>query len=605
MNLLRLGPRAARVRDRWLVPGVCAVLAVLILGPALGPGLVLTHDMVFVPRLPLTPQLLGIGSAAPRAVPSDAVIAILSVAIPGQVVQKAVLVAILMLAGVGAARAVPAGPWGQLAAAVSYCWNPYVAERLGIGHWAVLVGYAALPWVARAAFDTGRGAGWSALALSAGLGSLGGAPAWLMVALVAAPAYLAGSSGSGTRARGVWLALLLAALAMPWAVPALARRNGPGADPLGAEVFAPHADLPAGTFASILTGGGIWNVDVVPPGRDSLPSMLAAFVVLAVAVLGAVTAFRGRSSERARLAAVLLPGLLSLAAVTLLLVPGIARGAAELPGGGLLRDGSRLLGPWLLATAAGFGLAADALSRGSAWPWWCAARWRRARLPAAQRRPVLATVPRAWLGLLAVLPIAALPAMGWGLSGALRATEYPADFADVAQRVDAGAPGAVVVLPFESYRRYPWNRHLPSLDPVPRWLDQPTVGAADLVVRQAGILARVRGEDPFADRIAAALAEPDPVPALARLGVRWVVVDVAGYAPPPSVSMAYAGSALRLYRVPAVGAAGRAPMARWAPPGWLVVLGDVLAVALCGVVASRPRAALPPRARGFGSANLG
>jgi hypothetical protein len=213
-------------------------------------------------------------------------------------------------------------------------------------------------------------------------------------------------------------------------------------------------------------------------------------------------------------------------------------------------------------------------------------------------------VPRALLALLAVLPVAALPAMGWGLSGALRPTEYPADFVDVAQRVGAGLPGAVVVLPFESYRRYPWNRHTPSLDPVPRWLDQPTVGAADLVVRQAGAPVRVRGEDPFADRIAAVLAEPDPVPALARLGVRWVVVDVPGYAPPPGVTMAYAGSALRLYRVPAVGAAGRAPVARWASPGWLVVIGDALAVALCGVVASRPRAALPPRAEGFGSANL-
>ena len=37
----------------------------------------------------------------------------------------------------------------RLAAGVCYAWNPFVAERLLIGQWALLLGYAGLPWVIR------------------------------------------------------------------------------------------------------------------------------------------------------------------------------------------------------------------------------------------------------------------------------------------------------------------------------------------------------------------------------------------------------------------------------------------------------------------------
>ena len=570
---------AVPARGRWAVPAVCGALALLVLGPALAPGYVLTHDMVFVPRLPLTPQLLGVSSAAPRAVPSDAVVALLSLVLPGHVVQKLVLLAILALAGLGAARSVPAGSWGQVAAAVLYVWNPYVAERLGIGQWAVLLGYASLPWVARTAWAAGRGRGWRGLAIAAGLGSFGGAPAWVMVLVVAVPAYALAQWGSGPRRGWLWLAGLLSALALPWAVPALFRPGGVGGDPAGAAVFAPQADTPGGVLLSVLTGGGIWNRDVVPPGRDTLPSLLAALVILAVAAVGATAALRGPDLWRRRgLLAVFLPGLIALAGVVLLLLPGVARAVAQLPGGALLRDASRLLGPWLAAVAAGFGLAVDRLyaaggARGGG-------RGRVRDEAVGPMQPVLAAV-------VALLPLAALPALGWGLSGSLRPVDYPPDFPEVARRVDASPPGAVVVLPFESYRAYPWNHGVPALDPVPRWTRQPAVGAADLVVRQAGTPVRVKGEDPFADRVAAALAGPDPVRALAGLGVGWVVVDVPGSRPPPGLTVAYAGPALRLYAVPGVGPAAAAPMAPWSPPWPVVLAGDALAVALWVVVATR------------------
>src|SRR3982751_5091997 len=92
-------------------------LSALVLGPALGPGFLLVRDMVWVPDLALRADTLGLGSGLPRAVPSDAVVAVLDQVVPAMLLQKLVL-------GLG-----------------------LVAERFLMGAWPLLVGYAVLPWV--------------------------------------------------------------------------------------------------------------------------------------------------------------------------------------------------------------------------------------------------------------------------------------------------------------------------------------------------------------------------------------------------------------------------------------------------------------------------
>lgn len=92
----------------YLLPGWVAGLALMVLLPVLAPGYVLHLDMVFVPKQVLLPWMLGIGGGLPRAVPQDAIVALIAGPLPGQIVQKAVLLAALVLAGWGAARL--AGP---------------------------------------------------------------------------------------------------------------------------------------------------------------------------------------------------------------------------------------------------------------------------------------------------------------------------------------------------------------------------------------------------------------------------------------------------------------------------------------------------------------
>jgi hypothetical protein len=130
-NLLRVWPVA---------------LTALVMLPLLGSGFVLTYDMVFVPDQAWRPDYAGLGAGVPRAVPSDALVSWLSTVLPGSLLQKLVLVAILLLAGYGVLRLLrEASVVARFAAVAAFMWNPYVAERLTLGQWVVLLGYATLP----------------------------------------------------------------------------------------------------------------------------------------------------------------------------------------------------------------------------------------------------------------------------------------------------------------------------------------------------------------------------------------------------------------------------------------------------------------------------
>ena len=134
---------------RWVVPVWAVLLAVLLLGPALGPGYLLTYDMVWVPDLALRSDFLGAGTALPRAVPSDAVVAVLDEIVPGMLLQKVVLLGTLVLGGLGAAWLAGRSTLARLVAVSVYVWSPFVVERLWIGHWPLLLCWAVLPWLVR------------------------------------------------------------------------------------------------------------------------------------------------------------------------------------------------------------------------------------------------------------------------------------------------------------------------------------------------------------------------------------------------------------------------------------------------------------------------
>jgi hypothetical protein len=517
---------------------------------------VLAYDMVFVPRMPLGRELLGLGTSVARAVPSDLLVALGSRVVPAELLQKLILAGILVFGGWGAARLAPvATAAGGAAAAGLFAWNAHVYERLLMGHWALLVSYAALPWVVRAALD------WRAgrtrphrLVAALAVAACGSPPG----ALIAAGTALAVVAGRPWRRAG---AVLVAALALnlPWLLPSLLHPGGVPVRPAGAAAFAARPDGPLGTFGSLLGLGGIWNRLVTPPGHGGWAWWPGFAVVLAVAVLG----WRVVLDRWPRGAAV---GLLAAAAAGLVLAGAWAvpplRGAVELviahlPGGGMIRDAQKFVAPLALVEAVGFGAGVERVL-GRLAP----SRWRAAAAAALVAAPLLLE-----------------PALAWGAAGRLGTAAYPPDWRQARQLMAADpAPGAMLVLPWHLYFGFPWNGDRVVLDPAQRYFTRRAVGNDDLELE--GVT--VPGEDPWGGRLGPLVRGGAPLAqALPGQGVRYVLVlKVAEWASfTPRLAGARSlldGPDLALYQVP-----GRVVPVRFAePPAAPVLAGDALALAV-------------------------
>jgi hypothetical protein len=554
-------------RNLWphLVP---PALGLLVLAPVLGRGFVLTYDMVFVPHAPLDRRLLGLGGEVPRAVPSDGVVALLSRLVPADVLQKLVLLGILVGAGAGVLRLLRGmEPFARAAGAALYLWNPYVAERLVLGHWVTLVAYAVLPWAVNAVISISEDGGLHAtataviLVAAAALGASGGlvvVGTMLLVLAALRPARraLVGLLGGG-----------MLVVNLPWLLPGvLASTLSTASSSVAA--FAARPDTPLGTVPSVLTLGGVWNAEAVPPGRDTLVAALASLVVLVVAVLGLVHGVR-RGAGRMQPAVV---KALSVAAVVAVLIalagalPGtraVLRWAvSSLPGAGILRDGTRYLLPLALVEAVGFAVGigrAVEVARGSA----------RRMLPI--------------LGVIA--PLAALPALGMGVAGRLAAVDYPDSWGTVTAIVAHDrTPGRVLCLPWALYRKFPWNGDRTVLDPATKALGRTVVVNDALLV---GSIV-VPNEDPVAARLTPVIDGGQAVvPALRAAGVRFVLVERRSGGFPfderrlIGAVLVHADRQLALYRIERPAAIGPGPHT-----DGLVLVGDVLAVLTVGLAAT-------------------
>jgi hypothetical protein len=524
-------------RHPAILPAACAVLTLAVLAPLLAPGYVLAYDMVFTPRQALLPDTLGLGSALPRAVPVDAVVALLTTVLPGQVVQKCALAGAVFGAALGAGRLVPTDRLAvRLVAAAAYAWNAYLAERLFLGHWSLLLAYASLPWVVAAALRLRRGE----------------PGAWAGVVLASLPAVLVPTGGvlaaaaamvCAGRRRLAGTAAIALALNAPWWLPAALRPGGSGSDPAGAAAFAARSEGPGGPLVSLVGLGGIWNAQVVPGSRAG-PLVPAAALVLAAGVgIGLRHLIRAWGGGAAGGLAALAAGGLFVAAAGAL--PGTSAalgwGVAHLPGAGLLRDGQKWTAWWALLAAVCCALAVEAAAR---------------RLPDPGPRAVL-------LAGALLLPVVLLPDLAWGGWGRLAPVAYPADWSATRDLLARDPrPGDVLVLPLSAFRRFDWNGGRTVLDPAPRFLPRAVVVEDTLPVGAV----RVRGEDPRVGRVRDALRTGAP---LGRLGIGWVLVERGGPgesppAVPRGLATVHIGEWLALYRVP--GAVLPAPAGAPRPP---------------------------------------
>jgi hypothetical protein len=399
---------------------------------------------------------------------------------------------------------------------VCYAWNPYVAERLLIGQWALLLGYAGLPWVVRL-LGTGPGRIRPTRLLCVLVpAAVGGFAAMAVTAVAAVPAALRPERpGCRDHERARRLGIVagcVALLSLPWLIPALVVPVH--TDPRGVDAFAARADTPFGRLGSLLMLSGIWNAQTVPRGYGGGDSVIWLLVVVA-ALGGYLLIARARG---------MFPGL-GIAAVIGLAIAAIAVTSptravlrdlvAHWAGAAVLRDGQQFLAPLALAEAVGLGALVA----------WIVTGARRAASQEAAGRAAAA------LGVMAVLaPVVLLPGMAWGLAGRLRPVEYPADWSRARQVIDGDpARGSVLLLPWAAYRRYPWNGGEAVYDPWPRLLGREVISNDGLQVGNLD-LAQESADSIRLNRIVT--ARGPLTRALRAAGVLYVVIDAGPLLPP-------------------------------------------------------------------------
>lgn len=486
--------------QRWrdlIVVQWSLVLALVVALPWRAPGFLLSYDMVWLPTWTLDRHdLWGVGTAVPRAVPSDGVIAVLSQVVDPVVLQRVLLIGAIALGGVGAARLVDHLGLGARVVAATYAlWNPFVAERLVLGQWPVIVALACLPWIVVAVRDPRNVRGvvltlaLAGTALSVATGLMG-----LLVALVA-----------GWRSGVLRIVVLGLALNAPWIVATFARLAPVDSDPGGVRAFAAQSEGPLGHVGALASLGGIWNTEVVPSSRATTITAVLVVALLLVVVAGVVHWARGDRRLLAPLATLAVVG--HALAAWGWVAPGTLEDLVAWQGSaGVLRDGTRYLALAVPFHAVALAHGADLLGG------------RVAALVSDRRWAVV--------GVAAVLalPLAALPDLANGVDGRLTPVEYPDDWAAAASVVAASdVKGDLLSLPFQPYRAPSWNEGRTVIDPAARFFDRETVVSDALTVSGTTLA----GEDERARDVAAALADPAATPvALATLGIGLVVVDV-------------------------------------------------------------------------------
>jgi hypothetical protein len=484
--------------------------------------------MMFVPRQPWTDASVGLGAAAPRAVPLDAVMSVVTSVFEGAGVARVALPVGLALAGWGAHRVLrDAGVVARLAAGGFAVWNPFVVERLALGQWALLMAYAALPWLGMAAWrfrDGGSHRDLASVTLWTALASLTPTGGMLAVATTAT----IGARRSWRTVRLVAVSLLLQ---LPWLVPAVSGPAGGTSDPAGVAAFAARSEGPGGPFVALLGLGAIWDSHSVPPTRETPLSLVAAAVVIALLVAGVprLQTLLGAGPTRR----VLLLGAASLAiSAASITGPGadlLRWLVVELPGAGILRDAQKLLAPFVLVVVLATGATAQrVIDRG----------WRvEARLSIAM--------------VFVAFPVVLLPDAAPTTWTTVEPVHYPDGFERVAAILSrSDDPGDLASLPWRSYRGFDWGNGQVSADPAARWFDRDLRAPDDLVVGKV----TVQGEDPTARAMTSELRDSTPAAVMPRYGVRWLLVylddpdadelDLAG------LRQEYADADLALYAVP-------------------------------------------------------
>ncbi len=487
--------------DAAVVVAVGLVVAVVVLGPALGPGSLFTLDMVTSPHPVVGSGIWGLGPEIPRATPFAELLAVVSWVVPAWMVIDAVMAGSLVLAYAGIfRRTADCPPVIGHGAALLYAAGPFVVTRLGVGHLSMVAAMALLPWAVPVLLQPGRDR-CSTLRWSAALGvtgAYGGILAGLAVGVGALADVVGDRATAGPRralaglatSGGAWLVGQL-----PWLVPGvIVLSQVPSV--VDASAFPSGVESVPGA-AELLAGHGFWQ-EPFQIGTDQ-PTVLVAgagLVLAGAAAVGTIGATRWMRRASVIGAASVLLVLAEAAAPTRGLFESLS-GAGPLS---VLREPHRYLVLYLVWAVPAAATAAANVAR---------------RSEGIAGRVAL-------VGPLAVALVLAAPG-AWSAGGLLVRADYPASWSQARARVDA-EPGTVLALPWARYLDVSFADGRRVFNPVYGYFGDDVLVSGNIGLGdQSAERADPRNE--VIDELRSVMLDTGQVSGrLAELGVRWVIL---------------------------------------------------------------------------------
>ncbi len=456
---------------------IYAVLALAVMLPMLAPGFILTLDMVFTPELRMPGEMSS-------SYLFHAALHYLNFVLPADVIQKIMLFAILVLSGFGMHLLVrhiqnskdlanEFALWGAYIAGAFYMVNPFTYSRFMAGQYAVLLGYALLPFLVKAVLEffavpTLK----RSLVIGLWLTVIGivsvhtlGLAAVLITSALAVCAWRSRHNSSITLSAInyglVGLGVFVAASGY-WIFPLIGGHSNQGMavsqfSVSDQQAFATSGGDLAGQFGNLLQLQGFWaeseGLYLLP--QEQLPGW--ALVVLLVWILVGIGLRRVWREHRAIALLFVASGLGGI----ILAIVGTS-GIGALAG---FREPQKFAGLLALAYAvfAGFGTVGVL-----AW---------------ARKKGDALFAGAATLALL--LPVLFTPVMFWGFSNQLSARQYPADWYQINEYLDRDTDDfRVLALPWHLYQHYQFAGRVIA-DPTEKFFDKPIIASNELEFKNA------------------------------------------------------------------------------------------------------------------------
>jgi hypothetical protein len=522
------------MKTSWRPLIIYGFVSLLVLAPLLGRGFILTLDMVFTPWLPMPTEVTS-------SYLFHALVHVLNLVISSDIIQKLLLLSILLVSMLGMHRLIRALfarqdiEWGLYLASMLYAINPFTYDRFMAGQYAVLLGYALLPWFVRQCIMWRQRPNWrETLRLSGVVIAI----SIVSIHTLGAVAILAIAGLASTTMRRQHWRFIAAALGMfvlcssYWLVP-LALGQGKTADTIahmgGADAAAFQTVGPntIGRVGNVLRLQGFWveskRLYYLPQEKAVLWGLMS-IVILALAVYGGI-----RLLKQGRHALVYWLGGSALVAICIASYSGA--GSTLLAHVGL-REPHKLVMLLALFYSVFFAYGTNELL----------ARLRKK----GELRYAAAAI------ILIILPFLHMRVMFWGFNGQLAPKHYPTDWFAVRNQLQRdGQQGHIVFLPWHQYMSFDFAGRIIA-SPAPAFF------GPNVIVSQDPELGGASGgiNDQQQNTITAILDDQTTLgPKLAAQDVAYIVVakdlDYQDYdylIDQPELTIAYESSTIRLYK---------------------------------------------------------